>query len=322
MKKSNIIAFGIIAVTVVAGTVFLFQGEYVVAVEASVSEIVEETSAFDSQLVITEGKVTDWEIREYTLTITGEDVNETHLIERYYLVIEDLESSDRLKVRLNYRENSLVIDEETFTVDEVISVEGLVKEFRFEELEEDLDIDHVILAKEIEKENGELVTILTDDFIEEFRRRRQEAHERRQNRNIEDYIEEITVEIISWECNEYNITVTGPDDFYKSEIVVRPLLIVENTETGSIILARVSYPRLNTSIEEDFISVGDLITLKGIIREGELNTEQFVDIEYDELMLTISITNADGESVMLISPEAFMNARPRRRFRILPIPRR
>ena len=85
-----------ILMVVAVGAIFLFQGSYTTTVEASVGEIVSEPLAYDTQIVLTNGIVTDWEIREYTVTVVGPDLNETFVITRYYLTMEDPETSEKL----------------------------------------------------------------------------------------------------------------------------------------------------------------------------------------------------------------------------------
>lgn len=314
MKKSKtllLIAFGVLAS--VAGLT-LFGGNFVSATEAEISEIVANPAAYDSQSISIEGIVVEWEVKEYSISITGEDYSATHVVERYYLIVQDIETEDLLKIRLNYRKESLEFSEDTFTVGETLTIEGIVKEFQFEALSEDIDIDLVVIAKSIIFADGTQLEILTDADIENFQANRMEKRERRETlRNkvksgeIQDQIEEIQCEVINWEIREFNLTIEG-EDLYHTRIIERNFLVVKNLDNDSIILVKVHFPRLNSSLSEDFIAVGDHITIKGILRDGAFDPEE-IEAEIDQVMLGISITNADGDETVLISKEIFVNAR-------------
>ncbi len=323
MKKSKLFIVVLLGALVTVSAVGVFGGSLVSAADADVKEIVANPAAFDSQPVITEGIVTEWEIKEYTITITGVDFEfeQNFTVLRYYLVMQDLQTADVIRVRLNYRGNSPDLTQESFTIGETLLVEGVVKEFKFEADVEDLDIDLVILAKEIVREDGEVIVILTDADIEEFRAKRLEQRERRntirnqvESGEIADNIDVISAEVLQWDINEYNITVEG-EDLYRSTIVVRPLLLVRNVETDATIWVKVNFPRMNTTLAEDFIAVGDIITIRGMIREDDFNSE-FLVVESDEMMLAMSITNSLGEEQILVSRNAFMNAREQGHYRM------
>ncbi|MCK5347217.1 MAG: hypothetical protein KAR20_27600, partial [Candidatus Heimdallarchaeota archaeon] len=192
----------------------------------------------------------------------------------------------------------------SFIIGETVSVEGIVKGFKFEADVEDLDVDLVIIAKEIVRENGEVVTILTDAEIDAFMGTRQRDQ-------MNDEVVEISVEVIKWEISEYTITVEG-EDYSDTKTVEIALLLVRNVENENIILVKVNHHRSNTTLAEDFITVGDVITIKGVIRDEIFNSEHMLDIlniESEEMMMAISITNADGIEEILVSRNAFAQAR-------------
>jgi hypothetical protein len=322
MKKSKIVISVLLGALVTVSAIGVFGGSFVSAAEAGVDEIVADPAAFDNQAVITEGIVREWEIKEYTITVTGEGVNDTHTVLRYYLVVEDPDTTDMIRVRLNYRGKSPDLTLDSFTIGETLLIEGIVKDFKFETEEEDLDVDLVILAKEIVRENGDVIVILTDADVEAFQERRLERKERRntfmnqvQTGSAENQIEEISAEVLQWDIKELNITVQG-EGRYETKNVTRALLLVRNVDTDATILVKLNLRRVNFTVAESFIAVGDIITIKGIVRDGELNTEILdSEVEVDAMMVAFSITNADGVEHVLISRDAYMQAREQGHYR-------
>ena len=64
----------------------MFNGGFVTATEPGINEIIANPTAYDNQPVIIKGVVTEWEINDFTITVTGEDdFTETFVVERYYL---------------------------------------------------------------------------------------------------------------------------------------------------------------------------------------------------------------------------------------------
>lgn len=274
--------------------VFILPTQDVSATPTTISELAQSPEKFEGMLVEVVGEVVDWKEKVYTVSVTSGEITSRNSFKRDYLVIQDPTTSAIIYVRLYHPYLNIDVPNDFVSIGQEITVIGLSR--NIEVSIEDWDFNQVIFAKELTNEIGETLELVNRDNLRPFMKHR--------FINLSDEAESIVGEVITYETMEFNITITS-DNFFKSELVYRDILLIQEETTGNMIVVKTNFHRLNISLPEDFIAVGDIITVYGVkndVSVEDLRIESFIG-ELDQVLVAFSVTDDSGNTIELINSQ-------------------
>lgn len=289
--------FSIVIVGLSAG-IMLQSAQGSETVQTTISDLKTNSHKYETSLVIVEGTVINWTEKTFYVTITSEDgfYLEKNFT-RKYLIIQDLNTSDLLVVR-PVKDISM----DFISEGEVISVTGYLKNslYNKDNLNQEYEIDGMFFVFSITNSSGETLEIDVKPVRQRFDAMRT---------HIKENIQTFEVKVIEWKSIDFNITVTSDDGFYKSHIVTRNLLIVEDLDTQETYFVITQFKRCNDKgLPSDFISVGEEITIEGA--NLDLNMTQLAERplasiigDVDGVIFGISLENSSGDVYQFIKSD-------------------
>ena len=157
-----------------------------------------------------------------------------------------------------------------------------------------MDVDGAFFITEITNSGGQTLQIDTPPRRQEFQDLRNQ---------IMNNLTEYSLVVQDWSIKEYNVTITS-NDFSQSRLITRGILIAEDPSTGKVYFVKTSMNRCGDQIPADFFTVGEQITVNGVILDQngtELMNGPFNSLfpNVDGILLGLTLQNSSGQTISM-----------------------